>query len=157
MCADLVKWANKNPTGYQRLRQLSTMAVDNQTDFLGRVRRASVVHRKQSMAPPTLGMSASEIIAEEEEEEAEATDVSSLIKSLVLNDDLFGMVASPDGPAENNFTWNSTGFGGKDSSSQAKAVPFGASSPRGFSAYTESGPMSPGLTSPDFIRLENQK
>lgn len=119
MCADLVKWANKNPTGYQRLRQLSVMAVENSSSFVGRVRRASVA-RKQSMAPPKFGLDSQQDIIEEEEEAhtpVATDDVTELVKSLVLDDDLFGMVSRHQSEPEPQFSWNSSGFGGKTSES----------------------------------------
>lgn len=138
MCADLVKWADKNPTGYQRLRQLSTMAVDDQSSFLNRVRKASVVHRKQSMAPQFAWSADFEDIREEDEEHEnlDAPDISQLIKSLVLNDDLFGMVATP---AESSFTWTNDGsyFGSRPRSSgnSQSATSPRATSPRAMEAW----------------------
>ena len=115
MCADLVKWAKKNPTGYTRLRQLSMMAVDDQKSFVRKVRKAST-YRKQSMAPPTLGKQLYEDILEEEEEgpladpmkeQASGTELTDLVKSLVLDDNLFGMVCQ-ETPV--SFNWGSSGF-----------------------------------------------
>lgn len=120
MCSDLVKWANKNPTGYERLRKLSTMAIDDQKSFINRVRKASV-YRKQSMAPPTLGKQINEDILEEDDEEdagplatsaskpvapnAPNDNITDLLKSLVLDDNLFGMVCTPPEETQNYFSW----------------------------------------------------
>lgn len=139
MCADLVKWANKNPMGYQRLRQLSVMAVDDQKTFLSRVRKASVV-RKASMAPPSFGLPIQEDILEEEEEEVDGDDIAGLIKSMVLSDDMFGMVTSP--PQEMNFTWGSSGFGG----AKSNQGPLSPSSPGGPILSPSAEPGSPGAT-----------
>lgn len=106
VCADLVKWANKNPTGYQRLRQLSIMAVENSSSFVGRVRRASVA-RKQSMAPAKFGLAVQDDILEEEEQQqvpGVADNVTDLVKSLVMDDQLFGLVSQQQRAPEAQFT-----------------------------------------------------
>lgn len=149
MCADLVKWANKNPTGYQRLRQLSIMAVENSQSFVGSVRRASVA-RKKSMAPPSLGMSLQHDILEEEEEEGdpvEATSVTDLVKSLVLDDDLFGMVSQNHNPSGQTFSWNSTSFGGKTSDRSSSPQEPDTGSPK---APDYSPTHSPGFSATPF-------
>ncbi|CAG8956019.1 hypothetical protein HYFRA_00008875 [Hymenoscyphus fraxineus] len=103
MCKDLVKWANKNPTGYERLRQMSVIAATDQEGFMTKVRKASVA-RRQSMAPVWHGEQIPDLVGGGEEE---SEDLGSLVKSLVLDDEMFEkMVERKTGLFGQEFTYD---------------------------------------------------
>lgn len=131
MCADLVKWANKNPTGYQRLRQMSVLAVKDQGKFLENVRRASVV-RRQSKTPLFHGKHIPDLIGGGEEE---TEDIRNLVKSLVLDDDLFNNMVNKVEPQPNLFTNTASPFS------------FNETSPFAAPAFTVTSPFSPDFKS----------
>ncbi|BFZ56045.1 hypothetical protein PYCC9005_003087 [Savitreella phatthalungensis] len=146
MCADLVKWADKNPQGYKRLRQLSVIAQQNGDAFANRVRKASVARAgsasnsmRNTPMPPSFGGTPLQPQIEEEEETSHAAsrnlrsplanipitpddlsnalvsdqnELAALLKDLVSDDELFGMVAvdqtTPEQPGSNPiFKWSS--------------------------------------------------
>lgn len=144
MCADLVKWANKNPTGYQRLRQMSVLAVQDQGRFLENVRRASVV-RRQSKTPIFNGKQIPDLIGGGEDE---TDDIRDLVKSLVLDDDMFNNLVTKAQPQPNLFANNTSPFAPSFNEGSPFAHSFNDASPFAAPAFTLTSPFSPDRNSP---------
>lgn len=153
MCADLVKWANKNPTGYQRLRQMSVLAVKDQGKFLENVRRASVV-RRQSNTPLFNGKHIPDLIGGGEEE---TEDIRDLVKSLVLDDNMFNNFLTKAEVQQNPFSNHTSPFApsSKDTSPFAPTFnvtcPFSPDfkSPTATTTRRPVTPDSPGTSAPN--------